>query len=160
MGAKCPRHLEQIVPLVETFPDTTFVVTHRAPVSVVQSAATMNCYSARIQYTKIRPDWYLDYWARCVVQLLEAFVRDRFLLPADRIHDVDFHEFVKDPFSTVEEIYGAAKLEKTDVAHGEIRAQPEGHQRGRFGRVAYDLHVDFGVRWEISRWSRANDPRQ
>ena len=35
---KSPQHLEQLGPLVETFPDATFVVTHRDPVSVVQSA--------------------------------------------------------------------------------------------------------------------------
>jgi hypothetical protein len=38
---KCPQHLEQIGPLMATFPDATIVVTHRDPVSVIQSAATM-----------------------------------------------------------------------------------------------------------------------
>jgi len=38
---KCPQHLEQIGPLMKTFPDATIVVTHRDPVSVIQSAATI-----------------------------------------------------------------------------------------------------------------------
>ena len=142
---KCPQHLEQIGPLIETFPDATFVVTHRDPVSVVQSAATMNCYTARIMYTKTRPGWYLDYWTRRIRQLLEASVRDRHLLPEERTYDVYFHEFMKDDVGTVERIYETADLEMTDVSRREIQAQLAGHERGRFGRVVYDLRADFGA---------------
>ena len=45
-----PQHLEQLGPLLATFPDATVVVTHRDPVSVVQSAATMMTYAARMGY--------------------------------------------------------------------------------------------------------------
>ena len=44
---KTPQHLEQFPALVETFPDATFVVTHRDPVSVTASMVTMIGYSAR-----------------------------------------------------------------------------------------------------------------
>ena len=37
---KSPQHLEQIGPLLTTFPDAVIVVTHRDPLAVVQSAAT------------------------------------------------------------------------------------------------------------------------
>jgi hypothetical protein len=45
---KCPQHLEQLGPLMATFPDATIVVTHRDPVSVIQSAITMLTYGARM----------------------------------------------------------------------------------------------------------------
>ena len=45
---KSPQHLEQFGPLVRTFPDATFVVTHRDPASVTVSLATMVSYSARL----------------------------------------------------------------------------------------------------------------
>ena len=35
---KSPQHLEQLGPLLATFPDATIVVTHRDPVAVIQSA--------------------------------------------------------------------------------------------------------------------------
>ena len=41
---KSPQHLEQFPALVETFPDATFVVTHRDPVSVTTSMVTMLAY--------------------------------------------------------------------------------------------------------------------
>jgi hypothetical protein len=44
---KSPQHLEQFPALYEVFPDATFVVTHRDPVSVTASMVTMLAYSAR-----------------------------------------------------------------------------------------------------------------
>ncbi len=45
---KSPQHLEQFPALLATFPDATFVVTHRDPVSVTASMVTMLGYSARL----------------------------------------------------------------------------------------------------------------
>jgi hypothetical protein len=142
---KSPQHLEQLGPLVETFPDATFVVTHRDPVSVVQSAATMLCYSSRLSYTKTKPEWYLEYWTRRIERLLDASMRDRDRLPKDRTLDVLFHEFVGDDFATVEKIYHLASLEMTPKAAAEIRGYLDSHQRGHGGRVVYDLREDFGA---------------
>jgi hypothetical protein len=142
---KSPQHLEQLGPLVETFPDATFVVTHRDPVSVVQSAVTMLCYAARLSYTKTRPEWYLEYWTERIRMLLDASVRDRHLLPEDRTVDVLFHEFMGTDFETVERIYDLAGLPMTPGARAEIQRHLEGHQRGKHGRVVYDLRADFGA---------------
>jgi Sulfotransferase family len=142
---KSPQHLEQLGPLVETFPDATFVVTHRDPVAVIQSAATMTCYGARMSYKTTDPEWYLDYWSRRTWQLLSASVRDRHRLPGDRTVDVLFHEFMADDFAMVERIYDVAGLPMTEEARREIRAHLEGHARGKHGRVVYDLREDFGA---------------
>jgi hypothetical protein len=142
---KSPQHLEQMGPLVETFPDATIVVTHRDPVAVIQSAATMTCYGARMSYETTDPGWYLDYWSRRTLELLSASVRDRHRLPEERTIDVLFHEFMADDFAMVERIYEVAGLPMTDAARSEIRAHLEDHARGRHGRVVYDLREDFGA---------------
>ncbi len=142
---KCPQHLEQIGPLVETFPDATFAVTHRDPVAVVQSAATMTCYGARMSYGTTRPEWYLEYWTRRIGELLSASIRDRSLLPAERTIDVPFHEFMADDLAMVERIYEVAGLPMTDAARREIQAHLADHRRGKHGRVVYDLREDFGA---------------
>jgi hypothetical protein len=142
---KSPQHLEQMGPLVETFPDATFVVTHRDPVAVIQSAATMTCYGARMSYKTTDPEWYLDYWSRRIHQLLSASVRDRHRLPEERTIDVLFHEFMADDFAMLERIYEVAGLPMTETARREIRSHLEEHPRGRHGRVVYDLSEDFGA---------------
>jgi hypothetical protein len=140
---KCPQHLEQIGPLMETFPDATIVVTHRDPVSVIQSSATMLTYGARMNYTSPRPEWYLEYWTDRIRRLLEASVRDRHLLPADRTIDVLFHEFMADDVAMVERIYEVARLPMTAEARAQIHAYMAAHPRGKEGQVVYDLRKDF-----------------
>ena len=140
---KCPQHLEQIGPLMETFPDATIVVTHRDPVSVIQSSATMLAYGARMTYKSPRPEWYLEYWTDRIRRLLEASVRDRHLLPEDRTIDVLFHEFMADDVAMVERIYEVAGLPMTPEARAQIDAYMAAHPRGKEGQVVYDLRQDF-----------------
>jgi hypothetical protein len=142
---KCPQHLEQIGPLMATFPDATIAVTHRDPVAVVQSTITMLTYGARTAYRSTRPDWYLEYWTDRIRRLLDASIRDRHLLPADRTFDVYFHEYMADEIGTVQRIYDAAGIELTAAARAEIEAHQAAHPRGKEGRVVYDLRGDFAT---------------
>ncbi len=142
---KCPQHLEQLGPLIEAFPDATIAVTHRDPVAVIQSAATMTCYGARMSYKSTDPEWYLEHWATRSEQLLNASIRDRHLLSAERTIDVRFDEFMADDFAMVEQIYDVAGLPMTDEARAEIEQQLAGRRRGKHGRVVYDLREDFGA---------------
>jgi hypothetical protein len=142
---KSPQHLEQLGPLLATFPDATIVVTHRDPVSVIQSAATMLAYGARMSYRTTRPEWYLAYWADRIERLLSASVRDRHLVPEDRSTDVLFHDFMVDELGTVERIYDVAGFPLVDDARAAITAHLDGHERGRDGQVVYDVRQDFGA---------------
>ena len=142
---KCPQHLEQLGPLMQTFPDATIVMTHRDPVSVIQSAITMMTYSARMSYKQVDPKWYLDYWHDRVNKLLTASVRDRHLLPSDRTIDVPFHDFMADDVAMVEKIYEVAGLPMTNEARANIDAYTKAHPRGKDGQVVYDLRADFDV---------------
>jgi hypothetical protein len=142
---KSPQHLEQLGPLTAVFPDATVVVTHRDPVSVVQSAATMMAYAARMSYTTPDPDFYLSYWTDRIGRLLEASLRDRHLVPADRGVDVHFDEFMADEMASVESIYKVAGFPLTDEARAQIGAYAAGHPRDKEGQVGYDLRADFGV---------------
>lgn len=142
---KSPQHLEQIGPLLATFPDATIVVTHRDPVAVVQSTATMLAYGARTLYRSTRPEWYADYWTDRIARLLDSSLRDRHLLPAERTVDVFFHEYMDDEMGTLQRVYDAAGIELSEAARAEIEAYRSAHPRGKQGRVVYDLRRDFSV---------------
>jgi hypothetical protein len=142
---KSPQHLEQLAPLLGTFPDATIVVTHRDPVAVAQSAMTMTCYGARTAYRSTRPEWYRDYWTDRVGRLLDASLRDREVLPPQRSVDVLFHEYMADETGTLERVYECAGMELTDQARAEVAAYQRAHPRGKEGRVAYDLRRDFST---------------
>ena len=142
---KSPQHLEQIGPLLATFPDATIVVTHRDPVAVVQSTITMVTYGARTAYRTPEPEWYRDYWTERIGVLLDTSLRDRHLLPEGRTIDVFFHSYMADEWGTLQRVYDAAGIELTDQARAEIGAYLDAHPRGKEGRVVYDLRGDFGV---------------
>jgi hypothetical protein len=142
---KSPQHLEQIPALMATFPDATFAITHRDPVSVIQSAVTMLAYGDRMRRADTDPDALAEYWIDRVDVLLRACVRDRDLLPAERTIDVLFHEFMDDDIAMVERIYAHSGLLMTAAARAQLDAFMTENRRGKHGRLAYDLRGDFGV---------------
>ena len=142
---KCPQHLEQLPVLHEVFPDATIPVTHRDPVSVIQSACTMLAYGHRMSRKRVDTGELIAYWSDRVIHLLEACVKDRDKIPQSQSLDVLFHEFMQDDIGMVEEIYARASLPMTDQARTELEQFMATHQRGQQGRVTYNLKEDFGI---------------
>ena len=141
---KSPQHIEQFVPLSTVFPDATFVVTHRDPVSVTLSTSTMLTYSARMRLDPVDPVRVGGYWADRTERMLRACVRDRDVLPPDQTIDVRFHEFMADDVAMVERIYEVADQPFDDRVRDAMRGFMETHERGRHGGVVYDA-ADFGL---------------
>ena len=148
---KSPQHLEQLGPLIETFPDATVVLTHRDPVSVVASAITMLTYGDRLRRKRVDPPAVAAYWSDRVERLLRACVRDRELLAESQSIDVLFHEFMADDVAMVERIYELADLEMSEEARAELGRYMVENPRGKHGRILYDLQGDFGVDPEALR---------
>jgi hypothetical protein len=148
---KSPQHLEQIPALLATFPDATFAITHRDPVSVIQSAATMLAYGDRMRRAAIEPEALAAYWVDRVDRLLRACVRDRDLLPVDRTVDVIFDEFMADDVGMVERIYARAMLPMTHDARRQLDEFMAAHPRGKHGRLEYDIRAHFGLDPDVLR---------
>ena len=142
---KSPQHLEQLVPLFETFPDATVAITHRDPVSVIRSAITMLAYGDRMRRTRIDPQGLAAYWIDRVERLLGACVRDRDRIPAAQSIDVPFHEFMADDVAMVGRIYEKAGLPMTRESRASLDAFMAENPRGKHGQVLYDLKGDFGI---------------
>jgi hypothetical protein len=148
---KSPQHMEQLVPLLRTFPDATVAITHRDPVAVIASAITMLAYGDRIRRTRVDPPAIAAYWIDRIERLLRACVRDRDTWPEDQSLDVLFHEFMADDVAMVERIYALAELPLTPEARGSLESYMAGNPRGKHGRILYDLEEDFGVDPEALR---------
>jgi hypothetical protein len=148
---KCPQHLEQLTVLQAVFPDATVAITHRDPVAVIQSAATMLAYGQRMSRSEIDMHGIIDYWSERVVHLLKACSRDhQKLADANRI-DVPFHDFMTDDIGMVRKIYAKAGLPMNEEATNELRQFLEENPRGKHGRIVYNLQDDFGINPEILR---------
>jgi hypothetical protein len=135
---KSPQHLEQFRPLLSVFPDATFIVTHRDPVPVTVSMATMVAYTARLSLAEVDPVALGRYWAAQTEQLFRACTDDRDLLPADRTVDVRFDELTTDDVGTVACIYEVAGQPFTADTRAAMEAFMATHPRGRHGTVVQD----------------------
>jgi hypothetical protein len=142
---KTPQHLEQLGPLLDTFPDATIAFTLRDPVAVLQSAITMLAYGDRMRRIDVDADGLAAYWVDRIERLLRAAVRDAHRIPEAQRVDVEFGAFMADDLGTAVRILGTAGIELTDASRTELETYLAGNPRGKDGRVVYDLRRDFGL---------------
>lgn len=150
---KSPQHLEQFGPLASTFPDATFLVTHRDPISVMVSMGTMVAYSARTSLSPVDAKRIANYWADRLDDMLNAAMRDRELLGPNSM-DIRFDQFMSDDLGTVQRIYELAGQPFDEGARDATAAYVASHERDRFGKVIYDveqLGIDVPTRREQMR---------
>jgi len=148
---KCPQHLEQLPVLYETFPDATFVITHRDPVASIRSTLSMWLYASRILRTKTEPEEPKDYWIERYRTMLERCVEGRDVLPEDQTVDVYFGQWIKNPDAVLREIYAKAGLPLDDAMLARFREYHADHDPGVKGRVLFDLEGHFGLSAEEVR---------
>ena len=142
---KCPQHMEQLPVLHKTFPDATFVITHRDPVASIRSTLSMWLYASRILRTKSDPEEPKGYWIDRYKTLLSRCVRDRDCLPAEQSVDVYFHQWIKNPDPILRDIYQKAGLELDADTLATLHQYHADHDPAVKGRVRFDLERDFGL---------------
>tara|TARA_R100001086_G_scaffold238730_1_gene163671 strand:+ start:2509 stop:3780 length:1272 start_codon:yes stop_codon:yes gene_type:complete len=142
---KCPQHMEQLPVLHSTFPDATFVITHRDPVGSIRSTLSMWLYASRILRTKSDPEEPKGYWIDRYKTLLERCVRDHHVLPPEQTVDVFFHEWIKNPDPILNEIYSKAGITLDAETLSTMHKYHADHDPGVKGKVIFDLERDFGI---------------
>ncbi len=146
---KTPQHLEQQAPLIEVFPDASFVQTHRDPLRITASLCTMIAYGNRMNARRVDPVAVGRYWAARVEDLLRGSITGRGALPADQVIDVHFKEFMKDDVAMAERVLAFAGHPVTEEAREAIRRFMDANPRGKHGTVEYrldDVGIDAGER--------------
>ncbi len=124
---KSPAHLWTLDTLLETYPDAVIVQTHRDPLKVIASVSALTNHLRRMasDQTSI---------ADCAVQSCEEIVvglqrgmtlRDS--LPPGQVIDVQFTDFMRDPFATIRSLYGRLDRELTPAAERRMREHLAAH---------------------------------
>ena len=147
---KSPQHLENLEALVCACPDATFVQTHRDPLRITASLATMVAYVARMQEKDPDVRAIARYWVGRAEDMLRAGVRDRGILPASQVMDVRFHEFMADMKGIVQRIFEFADQPFTEETERAIDRFLAANPRGKHGLVDYRLE-DLGIDVEERR---------
>ncbi len=141
---KTPEHLMNLGPLAQTFPDATFVQTHRDPVRITASLSVMITYGARMQQQGVDPREVARFWSARTEDFLRASVEDRHLLPPDQVIDVHFDAFMADMKGTVRDVLEYSGQPFTDATDRAIERFLADNPKGKHGLIDYRLE-DLGV---------------
>jgi hypothetical protein len=141
---KSPMHLEQLGPLMKTWPDARVVMTFRDPARVTLSMAVMTAYNRRISARRVDPVAIGRIVAETVRRRFECAVRDVGSIPPAQLCRIYFDETMRDPIAAVERVLDFAQLDASEATLARLRRYQTEHGRGHLGRVVY-RYEDVGL---------------
>ena len=160
---KSPAHLWTLDALFETYPDAMIVQTHRDPLRVVSSLSALTNHLRRMASDETTV-------AECAVQSCEEIavglqrgmtLRDA--LPPGHVIDVQFVDFMRDPFETIRSLYGQLDRELTPIAEQRMREYLAAHPGDGGGRYSWaDTALNAGqLREQVAAYQeRYNVPTE
>jgi len=143
---KAPAHLFGIEALVANYPDAGLVFTHRAPLEVVGSLASLtvalrSVFSDEVDPVAVGAEMTRRWWSG-LERALRA--RDAGAIAPRRVVDVLYRDLMRDPVGVVRGIYEAFDVEFTPAFEGRMRAYLAENPKDRRGRHQYSLD-EFGL---------------
>jgi Sulfotransferase family len=143
---KAPAHLYGIRALFATYPDAGIILTHRDPLEVVPSMASLHAtlrstFSDAIDPAETGAE-ATSRWAEGIRRALAE--RDSGAVPADRFLDVMYTDLVRDPLAAVRRVYRYYDLPFTDAVEGRMRRFLAENPKDKHGAHRYTLE-QFGL---------------
>ena len=131
-----PSHLGALSPLLAVYPDARIVWTHRDPLTVMASVASILFSTAWVRSDAVDAEQVLTWFTgETYAALLAAgsAARDAAGGGDARFHDVCYANLVDDPVETIEALYDDLDLPLDGDAAAEIRAAVLAKPKGRHG---------------------------
>jgi hypothetical protein len=136
---KAPGHLFALDDLLAQYPGARVIQTHRDPLRVVASMASLatvlkRAFSDAVDAAAVGRDW-TERWAAA----LENFLRVRDASPPSQFFDVSYERLVAAPLETVEEVYAFLGVPLSDTARTRMQAFLDRHPQNKHGHHRYSL---------------------
>jgi len=143
---KSPAHLWQLDALVAEYPDALIVQTHRDPLNVISSISALTHH---LRHLASDESWITECAAQSREEIVVGLERGMKLRDSlsQRVVDVQFADFIRDPFATIRGVYAELGRELEPVAEQNMRAFLAGHP-GDGGGSRYswaDTGLDAGL---------------
>jgi hypothetical protein len=149
---KSPAHLHLIDTVLDVFPDARIVHTHRDPLEVCASVASLTATLRSASTDTIDLEaigrQQLDWWAKLIAKSLEQ--RKRLAERSDRFFDVKMGETVANPLEVVRRMYAHFGYPLTDEVEAKMVAFMRDNSRDKHGSHTYTPE-DFGIDAERDR---------
>ncbi|MGH0035400.1 MAG: sulfotransferase family protein [Myxococcota bacterium] len=146
---KSPQHLWHIQHVHREYPDALFVQTHRDPVRVLVSIASLVATLRTLSSDEVSLARVAEYYAWALAKGYENTVayRRSGALPESQVVDLYFHDFMRDQVGTVRRAYEHFGLELSDSAAAAMRSFLDDNPADKHGRHLYrfqDIGLDEG----------------
>jgi hypothetical protein len=143
---KSPCHLWHIEALLAEYPDAILIQTHRDPLKIAASLASLGTTLHAMCARPVAVNAIAEHWAHWSAVAYERGIkaRDEGRVTPDRILDVNFRDFMSDPFETIRRIYGFAGLDFTSEVEERMRAFLASNPDDKHGKHSYGF-VDTGL---------------
>ncbi|MGH7392449.1 MAG: sulfotransferase [Candidatus Rokuibacteriota bacterium] len=143
---KAPSHLYGLDALFETYPDAVVVQTHREPLVVLASVASLTAvlqgaFTDRLDLGEIGHE-VTRRWANGLERAVH--LRQSGRVPGDRFLDVHYHDLLADPITVIRGIYARFDVPFTEEAERRMRRHLAGNPQGKNGMHRYSL-ATFGL---------------
>jgi hypothetical protein len=143
---KAPAHLFAFDALLGTYPDARIVHTHRDPLTVLASVASLTAILQKaFSHGPDLAEIGREVTHRWTVGLERAMhFRQGGTVAADRFVDVHYHDLIRDPLAAVRRIYARFDMPLTDPAETRMRRFLGDNPKDKHGAHRYTLS-SFGL---------------
>jgi len=143
---KAPAHMFDFEAMFSVYPDACVIMTHRDPIEVTASNASLtatlrSAFSDGINPLEVGPECSRR-WAEAIGRGMRS--RDRGCAPAERFLDLYYTDLIADPIGAVRKVYARFDLRFPEVLEERIREFLRQNPRERFGKHRYRLE-QFGL---------------
>lgn len=148
---KSPGHVWCLGDLLDEYPNALLVQTHRDPLRIIASVSSLIATLRRLasDHTSI-PEVAAEFSEYIQEGLDRSLIaRQDGTVPPDRVVDLQFAAFMKDPFVTIREIYDRLDLELTAEAESRMRAFFAANPQDKHGLHTYTF-ADTGL--DVGEW--------
>ena len=154
---KAPSHLAALGPLLAVYPDARIVVTHRDPLEILPSVASILYSTAFVRSDAVEPaamlGWFTGETCLALLDRMTALRAGGTVDPA-QFHDVRYDDLVARPFEAIAAIYDRFGLAFRPEAEARMRAYLAAKPKGKHGTHRYDFRAtgfDLGAERERFR---------
>jgi hypothetical protein len=154
---KSPAHLWQLDALVAEYPDALIVQTHRDPLNVISSISALTHHLRHLASDESSMTDCAAQSCEEIVVGLERGMKLRDSMTEQRVVDVQFADFIRDPFATIRTLYSEFDRDLEPVAEQNMRAFLAAHPGdGGGGRYTWaDTGLDADeVRDQVSAYQQ------
>jgi hypothetical protein len=142
---KTPSHLGYLDVLLAEFPDAHIVHTHRDPVEVIPSGASLNTTLWRTNCDDVDPHEVGRQWLERMGWSCDRALESRSHIGAQQVTDVRFRDAVAEPITTASRVLAAVDLEVTGESVAAMKAWLELDRRRETLPVHRYSAEDFGL---------------